>query len=573
MALADGDGLVDLFVANYDNEVNNLYHNIGNGIFEKVTNGDVPTDVKSSYSCAWVDADGDGMLDLFVGSLTGHKFYRNDASAIGGFTSMSTGNLITQGEFSEAFGVAWADYNLDGRVDAILGSKQISSQSSASSGGGPGRRLQGGSGSTGGAQGGSSNGAATGGGNGQSGGAGSASGATGGSTGGAQGGSSNGAGSASGGSGGPQCGAGSASGGAGTTNGGSTGGGQGTEGATYEGRMIVNQPMRYKNVDNLGYYTLGDGKIKSDSKSSVGVTVEDVNLDGHPDVFVVNRDSNNNLYVNDGVGGFKAVAAGPLVVDSKPSTSAQWGDLDGDGFPDVIVTNTYNSQNIGQCSQGACNTLVYRNRGLEASDSNGGFERLDIELPAADSVALADINGDGALDIMMCLAYFDMTQTGDYSAASNARAPAIYLNDGSGNMIVANSTQIGDPLDTGRLPMCNHPAFGDFNNDGVLDLFANHIFRGNGGGSMTMLGDPTGLSCYTCPRMDDKPDTTMQGSGCSEQGTHYCYASWVDVDGDGCVLVPVSLASMPSAQSPPYVSWHAQVPRLGRRSPLSQHGG
>ena len=68
---ADGDGWPDLYVTCYG--PNHLYRNLGNGTFREVTaaagvSGVLPGDPvpKWSTAAAWFDADGDGDLDLYV---------------------------------------------------------------------------------------------------------------------------------------------------------------------------------------------------------------------------------------------------------------------------------------------------------------------------------------------------------------------------------------------------------------------------------------------------------------------------------------------------------------------------
>ena len=82
----------------------------------------VASDAMRSQGCGASPSRAWQMLDLFVGCNQGHNFYRNTPSAAGGFTSMTDGAIVMQGEIGDGFGACWSDYNLDGRPDLFLGS-------------------------------------------------------------------------------------------------------------------------------------------------------------------------------------------------------------------------------------------------------------------------------------------------------------------------------------------------------------------------------------------------------------------------------------------------------------------
>lgn len=116
---ADGDGLVDLYVANSDGDFRNfLYHNLGGGAFEKVS-GIVPvTDQFRSRCVNWIDIDMDGDQDLFVTNEANQRnqLYRNDGYPT--FTKVTTGPIATSQFTSHS--ASWADYDNDGDFDVVV---------------------------------------------------------------------------------------------------------------------------------------------------------------------------------------------------------------------------------------------------------------------------------------------------------------------------------------------------------------------------------------------------------------------------------------------------------------------
>ena len=65
----DGDGRLDLFVANLDLETNTLYRQLGDGFFEDATRPTglaAPSRERVGFGVALFDGDLDGDLDLYV---------------------------------------------------------------------------------------------------------------------------------------------------------------------------------------------------------------------------------------------------------------------------------------------------------------------------------------------------------------------------------------------------------------------------------------------------------------------------------------------------------------------------
>ncbi len=113
----DNDGHLDLFVANQQDEHNCLFHNNGDGTFTKVRDGDIVTDYGNSYSGAWSDYDRDGHLDLHVANASQPNFlYHNDGD--GTFTRVKTGAIAT--DLAINWTSVWADCDHDGFPDLFV---------------------------------------------------------------------------------------------------------------------------------------------------------------------------------------------------------------------------------------------------------------------------------------------------------------------------------------------------------------------------------------------------------------------------------------------------------------------
>ena len=143
------DGWLDLYVANYRQQLNYLYENNGDGTFtdvapEKGVADGIPRSQENldpydrpghSVGAIWGDYDCDGDLDLWVTNLN-HKdwrtsddslLYRNDGAPDYAFTNVrgSAGiqlkPYVAPNEGDELFvGCAWEDFDLDGYLDLYL---------------------------------------------------------------------------------------------------------------------------------------------------------------------------------------------------------------------------------------------------------------------------------------------------------------------------------------------------------------------------------------------------------------------------------------------------------------------
>jgi hypothetical protein len=205
-----------------------------------------------------------------------------------------------------------------------------------------------------------------------------------------------------------------------------------------------------------------------------GVAVLDFDRDGDEDLFVGDG-VRSILYANDGQGRFNDVTESAGLATSAtegiPATGAAAGDVDGDGYPDLFVTDAFGPARL------------FRNRGdgtfEETTPASGISLSGDMR-----SAAFADVDGDGDLDLFVCV-------TGDYYGqmpdppfdADDAGPNHLYLNDGRGRFTDA-SKEWGV---SGAARWSLSSLFGDYDGDGRPDLLVTNdfglknLYRNDGG--------------------------------------------------------------------------------------------
>jgi len=127
----DGDGLVDLFVAN-DGTANYLFRNLGGGFrFEEVGEragvaGNANGGYQAGMGVACGDLDGDGRPELMVTNFYGEgtTLYRNLGHGMFADQSAASG-IWLESRYLLGFGIAFADMNNDGSLEVITANGHV----------------------------------------------------------------------------------------------------------------------------------------------------------------------------------------------------------------------------------------------------------------------------------------------------------------------------------------------------------------------------------------------------------------------------------------------------------------
>jgi len=134
----NNDGWLDLYMLNgtyiegvsdpegriFKDTPNELYHNNGDGTFTEVAKQAGLDDRNWGMAAGAIDYDKDGDEDLYVLNYGPNVFYRNNGD--GTFTDITEstglrGPDTLNGFIKWSVGVAFGDYNADGRMDAMVG--------------------------------------------------------------------------------------------------------------------------------------------------------------------------------------------------------------------------------------------------------------------------------------------------------------------------------------------------------------------------------------------------------------------------------------------------------------------
>jgi photosystem II stability/assembly factor-like uncharacterized protein len=324
----DNDGLLDIVISTYNDACQSctypllLFHAMVSGSYERVMTAPIATVTSRTFGVAWGDYDNDGRLDLFVcvGFNNNNLLFHNEGNGV--FTQVTNGVIVNDGGWSEC--CAWCDYDRDGWLDLFVGNQ------------------------------------------------------------------------------------------------------------SYQNNFL------YHNNGNGTFTKITSGSIVNDGGWSRGCSWGDYDNDGWPDLFVVNYQGENDfLYHNNHDGTFTRILNGPEVNDGMYGSGCAWGDYDNDGYLDLFVANCNQPMRLYHNNGDGTFTLFAGGPSLESGYSFG--------------CSWGDYDNDGYLDLFF---------------AKQGSSNGLYRNLNGQNFV-----KVTNEIPAQEGGMSSADAWGDYNNDGKLDLF------------------------------------------------------------------------------------------------------
>jgi enediyne biosynthesis protein E4 len=245
-------------------------------------------------------------------------------------------------------------------------------------------------------------------------------------------------------------------------------------------------PLAYDPSPNVLYRNTGKGTFVDISANAgiagfrgngLGVAVTDINDDGWADVFVANDGKPNLLFRNTGKGTFEEaglLAGVSLAADAKPRAGmgTAFGDFDGDGRLDLVVTNhEFEMHSLFRNLGGGVFTDVTLESGLGP-----------LTLPYVGfGVAFLDYDNDGRRDLAIVNGNVVDNIAEFRKGAKHAQPSLLLRNTGDRFLNVGKQTGSAFALETVGRAL----AKGDIDNDGDLDL----LITSNGGAVQLLLNE------------------------------------------------------------------------------------
>jgi hypothetical protein len=243
-------------------------------------------------------------------------------------------------------------------------------------------------------------------------------------------------------------------------------------------------PLTYAPLTSLLYKNRGRGRFEDVSAAAgiaafrgngLGVAVADIDDDGFVDLFVANDGTPNFLFRNRGDGTFEegGLLAGVSVAAdgrARAGMGTAFGDVDGDGRPDLVVTNHEFEMHA-----------LFRNLGDGLfADATLATGLGPLTLPYVGfGVAIVDVDNDTQRDLVIVNGNV-VDNIAEFRPGGRHAQPNLLLRNDGGRFRLSNHP--GDALQVSGVSRAL--AAGDIDNDGDVDLLVT-----NNGGRAQLLAN------------------------------------------------------------------------------------
>ena len=245
----------------------------------------------------------------------------------------------------------------------------------------------------------------------------------------------------------------------------------------YHGLMVACGPPGLKGGKNILFHNNGNGTftdvsekagiLKTPGTYGLGVLTADFDNDGWPDIYVANDSTSSALYKNNHDGTFTDIAIESGVAyspDGKPQAGM------GVSAADYLCDGKFG---IVKANFAGDTVSLYRNLGdmtFEDQTFQAGLGKVTRFLGWG--IGFFDMDNDGWADILVCNGHVYPEVADTDAEAGYRERKVLYRNLGNGKFVDVSMDAGSGILEQVAGRGC---AFGDFNNDGLIDVVVNCV--------------------------------------------------------------------------------------------------